>query len=63
MVPGEPMLARWPIGGTPPRYWEMRTEGRRVHEWSNGTWQWALAVTAPLSDDDLARVIASIPTE
>ncbi|HSF26958.1 MAG TPA: hypothetical protein VLC50_05510 [Actinomycetes bacterium] len=62
-APGEPMLARWPIGGAQPPYWDLRTEGRHVHTWSDGTWQWALAVTAPLTDDDLARVIASIPAK
>jgi hypothetical protein len=63
LAPGYPSLARWPAGGAPPPYWQLRIDGRHVHEWSDGTWQWALAVATPLAEDDLARVIASIPTE
>jgi hypothetical protein len=57
------LLARWPIGGTPPQHWQSRTEGEHVHAWSDATWQWELAVEQPLSPDDLARVVHSIPPD
>lgn len=60
MVPGDPDLARWPVGGVPPQYWSERAERRHVHQWSDGAWQWALAVDEPLTEDDLAQVKGSI---
>jgi len=62
-VPGYPMLARWPVGGEPPRDWALHTEGRHRHEWSDATWQWSLAVEEPLTEDELTRVVQSIPLE
>lgn len=62
-VPGLPALARWPAGGEPPRHWEARTQGRHVHRWRTGDWQWELAVETPLSGEDLTRVIESIPPD
>jgi hypothetical protein len=61
-VPGHPSLARWPRDGSAPRYWEARSEGRHTHEWNDDTWHWALAVEEPLSPEDLARVIESMPS-
>jgi hypothetical protein len=62
-VPGLPSLARWRVGGEPPRYWAQNIDGRHVHEWSDRTWQWSLAVDEPLTEEELARVIESIPLE
>jgi hypothetical protein len=62
-VPGFRSLARWPVGGEPPRYWSQNTDGRHVHEWSDGTWQWSLVVDEPLTNEELTRVVESIPRE
>jgi hypothetical protein len=62
-VPGYPSLARWPIGGEPPRYWADIASRRYTHEWSDGRWQWSLAVDEPLTEDELAKVVGSIETE
>jgi hypothetical protein len=62
-VPGYPLLARWPVGSEPPRYWTQTTDGRHMHEWSDGTWQWSMAVDEPLDDEELTRVMESIPLE
>lgn len=60
-VEGHPGLARWPQGGVPPARLEEHTG--HVHRWSDARWEWALVVQAPLSDEDLARVVDSIPPD
>lgn len=60
-VEGHPGLARWPRGGVPPARLEEQTG--HVHRWSDARWEWALVVQAPLSDEDLARVVDSIPPD
>lgn len=60
-VEGHPMLARWPRETSPPRRWVVRVEEMHVHRWSDDEWEWGLAVTEPLSDEELAKVIGSMP--
>ena len=61
-VEGEPALARWPRGGTPPHLWRLHSERRHAHRWADEAWEWGLAVDVPLSDADLERVVASMTT-
>ncbi|MCI2420901.1 hypothetical protein MOQ72_25995 [Saccharopolyspora sp. K220] len=44
-----------------PAQWDQRHERRHVHRWSDEHWEWALAVDHPLADDELTRLIESIP--
>ena len=60
-VEGHPELVRWPRGGTAPE--RLEGTGHHVHRWSDDRWEWALAVTSPLSEADLARVVGSIPPD
>lgn len=61
---GDATIARSPIGSEPPGTgWPGRSHERQIHRWVTGPWQWQLAVSEPLSDDDLARVIASMPDD
>ena len=62
-VPGFPELARWPRQTPMPERWSHRYTGRHVHRWSDQHWEWALAVSEPLSEQDLAQVIDSIPRD
>jgi hypothetical protein len=60
-VDGYPELARWPRGGATPD--RLAETDRHLHRWSDDRWEWALAVPSPLSDEDLARVVDSIPRD
>lgn len=60
-VNGLAVLLRWPRGTELPESWKDGFGTYPVHRWEDEHWQWALLVDTPLSDDDLARVIESIP--
>ncbi|QDQ98706.1 hypothetical protein [Tomitella fengzijianii] len=57
------VLLRWPCGSELPDSWKDGFRTHPVHRWDDERWQWALLVDTPLSDDDLARVIESIPQD
>jgi hypothetical protein len=58
-VPGYPELCRWPAGTPRPESWVQRYP--HVHRWRDERWEWTLAMEQPLADEDLAKVIESIP--
>lgn len=62
-VDGYPSLARWPLGGTPPRDVAEDSTARHAHRWSDERWEWALVVDEALTEEDLARVVDSIPAD
>jgi hypothetical protein len=62
-VDGLPILARWLKGESAPKRLAERSDGQHIHSWSNGKWEWALAVSQPLEAIELERVIASIPVD
>lgn len=62
-VNGLAVLMRWPLGTDLPDNWKQGFRQYPLHRWDDERWHWALLVDAPLNDDDLARVIASIPQD
>ena len=60
-VADEPLLARWPRDAEPPGLWLGHARHRHSHRWTDDLWEWGLAVERPLAEDDLQRVIASLP--
>lgn len=58
-VPGSPTLARTPRDGAVPD-WCGRDNGRHIHQWSDETWDWALAANEPLAEDELATFVDSL---
>ncbi len=60
-TPDFPELSRWPAGTPMPSDWDHRHGRRHVHRWHDVRWEWALAVDEPLTEEELARVVASIP--
>lgn len=59
-VPGVPALAHTPRDGGVGPDWRGRDNGRHIHQWSDETWHWALAVNEPLTDDELATFANSL---
>lgn len=60
-VPDFAELCRWPVGTSMPACWDQRQQRRHVHRWSDERWEWALAVDQPLTEEEVTRVIESIP--
>lgn len=60
-TPDLPELSRWPAGTPMPPGWDRGHGQRHVHRWRDERWEWALAVSEPLTGEELARVIESIP--
>jgi hypothetical protein len=60
-VPGYPELCRWPAGTPRPESWVQRYP--HVHSWRDERWEWTLALEQALADEDLAKVIESIPKD
>jgi hypothetical protein len=58
-LPGWPVLDRRPHDATP---YVAQQPHRHVHRWADERWQWALDVDEPLPDEELWRVVASIPS-
>ncbi|MDJ0770666.1 MAG: hypothetical protein QNJ12_17870 [Ilumatobacter sp.] len=57
------VFARWPAGGEPHPALDSYSESHHVHRWTADGFDWALAVAQPFGDDDLRRLIGSIPPE
>ncbi|WP_155855356.1 hypothetical protein [Actinotalea ferrariae] len=62
-VDGDPWLSRWPLGGTPTQGLAEGSAERHLHRWSDARWEWALVVDRALSEEDLRRVVDSIPPD
>ena len=57
------VFARWPSGETEPTDLVRQRPGFHVHRWTANGYDWALAIETPFSEEELKRIIASIPAD